>query len=51
MLGYTDSSDGGVQQVRIVNVGEKETNVGEFLRCHIRHIKLHKIEFYILKAI
>ena len=51
MLGYTDSSDGGAQQVGIVNVGEQGTNVGEFLRSHVRYIKLHKIKFDILKAI
>jgi hypothetical protein len=42
---------GGAQQVGTVNVGEKGINVGEFLRCHVRYIKLHKIKFYILKAI
>jgi hypothetical protein len=41
----------GAQQVGTVNVEQKGTNVGEFLRCNVRYIKLHKIKFYILKAI
>jgi hypothetical protein len=47
----TVRAHGGAQQVGIVKVGEKGTNVGEFLRCHVHYIKLHKIKFVIVKAI
>jgi hypothetical protein len=51
VLRYTDSSVGRAQQVGTANVGQKGTNRGEFLRCHVRYIKLHKIKFNNVKAI